>query len=731
MLIIITQEVAMDYISVKEAANKFKLSERRVQKLCETNRIKGCNMVSGVWLIPTDAVKPSDERFSDIPEAKNCLSLKELCTELSISTATGRNWIKLGKLLPEYTEKKTPYFCKEYVAKLRKELQSGKNKALKSRRNKKFVSGNSLYNSYVSDQCQNIPILQKLLTLISDNEIDLSTSTIQLLVADCALHLFSDKLKLNLPENKNLLLQFLNHELLIEDYNELINDLIDNTNEAIKFCQAYPLFFNLQYVYEANEDILGLLYISCKNIGNRKATGSYYTSTKVVKKLISKLDFKSKDRILDPCCGTGNFLLQLPDTVSFNSIYGNDIDAVSVKITRLNMALKFNEPSRSICEHITELNYLTEYSNGDFQYIIGNPPWGYEFSDDEKSQLKKIFKSTSGKNIESYDIFIEQAIKQLANNGHLAFVLPEALLNVKAHTNIREIILQSCSIKNLDYLGNAFDGVQCPCIILDLQCTHSPLSTLGMVVNNRNEEYTINTEREVTSNYFSFITSDEEYNVLKKIRNMEHATFLLGNADFALGIVTGNNKEYISSTKTSSNEMVLKGADISKYHINQTDNYIIFKPESFQQIAPTEMYRAPEKLLYRFISNQLVFAYDDKQTLSLNSCNIVIPKIPGTKIKYILAILNSRIAQFIYKKEFNSVKVLRSHIENIPIPSVSEAVQDKIIEITDVLIAGLNIKDAETVYDELDKLVAELFNLNDSEIEIIKKAVDGENKFLA
>lgn len=32
----------MDYISVKEAAIKFELSERRVQKLCETNRIDGC-----------------------------------------------------------------------------------------------------------------------------------------------------------------------------------------------------------------------------------------------------------------------------------------------------------------------------------------------------------------------------------------------------------------------------------------------------------------------------------------------------------------------------------------------------------------------------------------------------------------------------------------------------------------------------------------------------------------
>lgn len=721
----------MDYISVKEAATKFQLSKRRVQKLCETNRIEGCNMISGVWLIPASATKPSDERLADIPDSEDCLTLKELCDELSISTATGRNWIKLGKLTPEYTEKKTPYFSKKYVSSLRAELQSGENKALKSRRNKKFVSGNSLYNSYVSEQCQNIPTLQKLLALVSDSTLVLDVPTIQLLVADCALHLFSCKNNIQIAESKNLLLQFLQGNYSIGEYDKLICDLIENKDSAIKFCVEHPLIFSMEYIYEANEDVLGLIYISCKNIGNRKATGSYYTPTKVVKNLISKLYFQEEKKILDPCCGTGNFLMQLPEHITFDSVYGNDIDTASVRITRLNMALKYNVPISSIYEHITELNYLTNYYDKDFQYIIGNPPWGYEFSETEKTKLRSLYKSTSGKNIESYDVFIEQALSHLADNGHLAFVLPEAILNVKAHTNIREIILNNCSIKNLDFLGNAFDGVQCPCIILDLQYTHSSLSTLGMNVITIDKTFTINTERTVTSEYFSFTTPDEEYNVMHKIINIENASFLLGNADFALGIVTGNNKEYISNVKTAENEMVLKGADISKYHINPTTNFIIFKPESFQQIAPTEMYRAQEKLLYRFISSQLVFAYDDKQTLSLNSCNIMIPKIPGIKIKYVLAILNSRIAQFIYKRKFNSVKVLRSHIENIPIPVVDETTQDKIIEVTDMLIAGLDLKEAENIYDQLDSLVSAVFNLNSSEMEIIKKAVDVENKFLA
>ena len=85
----------MDFISVKEAALKFNLSERRVQKLCETERITGSRMVNGVWLIPANAKKPSDKRISEVPENTDYITLKELCNELTISLATRRNSIYL------------------------------------------------------------------------------------------------------------------------------------------------------------------------------------------------------------------------------------------------------------------------------------------------------------------------------------------------------------------------------------------------------------------------------------------------------------------------------------------------------------------------------------------------------------------------------------------------------------------------------------------------------------
>jgi excisionase family DNA binding protein len=52
----------MDYISIKEAAKKWGISERRIQKLCEENRIPGVIRFSRVWAIPKDTEKPVDKR---------------------------------------------------------------------------------------------------------------------------------------------------------------------------------------------------------------------------------------------------------------------------------------------------------------------------------------------------------------------------------------------------------------------------------------------------------------------------------------------------------------------------------------------------------------------------------------------------------------------------------------------------------------------------------------------
>ena len=53
----------MEYMSCPEAAEKWGISERRVQILCKENRIPGVSKIGYMWLIPKSAVKPFDKRI--------------------------------------------------------------------------------------------------------------------------------------------------------------------------------------------------------------------------------------------------------------------------------------------------------------------------------------------------------------------------------------------------------------------------------------------------------------------------------------------------------------------------------------------------------------------------------------------------------------------------------------------------------------------------------------------
>lgn len=50
-----------NHMTVKDAAAKWKISERQVQILCKTNRIQGAIQVSRIWLIPLNAIKPTKQ----------------------------------------------------------------------------------------------------------------------------------------------------------------------------------------------------------------------------------------------------------------------------------------------------------------------------------------------------------------------------------------------------------------------------------------------------------------------------------------------------------------------------------------------------------------------------------------------------------------------------------------------------------------------------------------------
>ena len=52
----------MDYITVKDAVEKWGITPRRIQVLCAQGKIPGAVRFGVAWAIPKDAVKPKDGR---------------------------------------------------------------------------------------------------------------------------------------------------------------------------------------------------------------------------------------------------------------------------------------------------------------------------------------------------------------------------------------------------------------------------------------------------------------------------------------------------------------------------------------------------------------------------------------------------------------------------------------------------------------------------------------------
>lgn len=306
-------------------------------------------------------------------------------------------------------------------------------------------------------------------------------------------------------------------------------------------------------------------------------------------------------------------------------------------------------------EHIAEKDYLSLSSENKYDVIIGNPPWGFDFSDSQKEMLRGKYRSAVGSNIESYDVFVEQSISMLTPGGILSFVLPEAILNVKMHAPIREIMLNCSSFQYLEMLGNVFDKVQCPCIILQLKYTGQNFSSIGLTVRDGSRTYVIRQKRTVSSHCLSFSMTDEEYCIIEKMDCLQNKETLLNQSIFALGIVTGNSKKYI-------------------------------------------------------LKNQIPSA-----------------EISGLHIKYVLAVLNSRMAQFYFMKQFHSVKVLRSHIEQIPIPAIEMQEQETVIRIVDSILTATDQHEMTKAYDALDQIIAKHYGLDKTEYQCILASVEKEN----
>lgn len=183
-------------------------------------------------------------------------------------------------------------------------------------------------------------------------------------------------------------------------------------------------------------------YIEEADVGYRKSLGQYFTPRSIREALISKLPKTVKNpKVLDPGCGTGEFLITAKECFKNPELHGWDIDKNLVKITK-----KTIPEVRLKC-----LDSLHDEDYEKYDFVIGNPPY-FEFS--PSVEIKKRFGSVINGRVNIFNLFIYQGLNWLKEGGYLAYVVPPSMNNGAYFAKLRQFIIEHSNIEYLKILDD-------------------------------------------------------------------------------------------------------------------------------------------------------------------------------------------------------------------------------------------------------------------------------------
>lgn len=507
-------------------------------------------------------------------------------------------------------------------------------------------------------------------------------------------------------------------DIIFELCRRRLNCLAKSSGNVARFFSEYtcskPIsievpehILNVSPVY----DWIGYVYQALVAEGNRNLGGVYYTNYKIVRKMLSGLDITGKT-FFDPCCGGGAFLLNL-NASSLSQIYGMDSDEIAVMIAKANLICRYpadcTYPNIYCGDFLADSNILSQnpVDGQIFDYIYTNPPWGVCKTNRYQSNI-----ISSG---ERASLFLVKAFAKLRVGGVLNFLLPSSLIKVGIHKDIRKYILQNTCIRHITLYNERFNGVFTDFFSIKLANAAAPERQNYTVQSG---EESLSVACEINEDYAISLNSEYDSLIIRQIENLKNDD--LSHSTWALGIVTGNNAEKIKKAPFTGSEIIYTGKDISRYKLRSASNHILYDRAKLQQCARDAIYRSSEKLVYKFISKSLYFAYDNTGSLFLNSANILIPDIDGMSIKTVLAFLNSELFSFYYSKKFSDIKVLRGNLERLPFPKISEKDNTELTQMTDRVLAN-----DPTASDDINSYIYQLFHIDKKTIEYIKKSFHG------
>ncbi len=214
-------------------------------------------------------------------------------------------------------------------------------------------------------------------------------------------------------------------------------------------------------------DIIGRIFETLIYAERRHLLGQHYTNTDVVD-LILVATLKKPNKILDPSCGSGTFLVRAINYWKykyplnrdyFHLTEGVDIDKLAVMLTKINLyiqALGVISNFSDYIPNVTNNDLFNLNLHPDYSYVVTNPPYTRQeemsmayYNKDYKINVDKVVSDIPkwSKRASIYAYFLIKAGKLLHKGGRLGFIIENSWINAEYGKAIKKWFLENFKVE--------------------------------------------------------------------------------------------------------------------------------------------------------------------------------------------------------------------------------------------------------------------------------------------
>ncbi len=188
-------------------------------------------------------------------------------------------------------------------------------------------------------------------------------------------------------------------------------------------------------------------YLNETDLAYRKSLGQYFTPRKLRDQLLARLPQLNNAAILDPSCGSGEFLLSAGQKYPDAELHGWEIDRQLVNLSRRLV------PAATVLQ----ADALVRDTTAQYDLVIGNPPY-FEFK--PAADLRQRYGCVLSGRPNIFSMFIKLGLDLLVEGGFLAYVVPPSMNNGAYFSRLRQYIIAHANIEHLSILDSPqhFDG---------------------------------------------------------------------------------------------------------------------------------------------------------------------------------------------------------------------------------------------------------------------------------